>query len=88
MATDRCWEVRIDCDCRGVEPLQANCPPYRDNKSCWEYDWLGFFEKLPASEQEVWSGEFVKCLDCPVFPLFSAEMQTNIVLLKEQYHHD
>lgn len=88
MASARCWEMRLECECRGAATRAANCPAYRSNQSCFEYDWLGFYSKLPASEQEIWSNEFESCLECDVFSLFPAEMRTNIVMLKERFHHD
>lgn len=88
MATENCWEIRKECECNGMAPDESSCPPYRKSKSCWDFDWLSFYEKLPASEQEVWSAELEQCVECSVFSLFSDEMRTNVLMLKENFHHD
>lgn len=88
MAGEKCWEMREGCECRGIDPQATQCPPYRAGMSCWEFDWLGFYNKLPASEQEIWSYELGGCMECSLFPRFSSDMQTNILMLKESFPHD
>jgi hypothetical protein len=80
--------MRAGCECRGSRTEDSTCPPYREGISCWDFDWLGFYDRLPASEQEVWSASFEGCIDCTVFSLFDEEMKMNILLLKERFYHD
>jgi hypothetical protein len=88
LGAENCWEINGNCECNGRNPEDTNCPSYRSQINCWDFDWLDFYETLPASQQEFWSHEFGKCTGCPAFKRFNIETKTDIIMLKEHYPCD
>ena len=64
---EKCYEL-IDCPFNGLDPDNSNCPVHKNQSSCWEYDWISFYNKMPeCQEKEDWKKAMVeKCRNCSV----------------------
>jgi len=78
-APDRkCWELNETCPMRGQPRSGSSCPAYRRGYSCWEFDWKGFVESLPAEKWDYWRAILEQCDVCVCYRLHRDQMLERI----------
>lgn len=57
----RCWDIK-SCPFSATDPADARCPAYASQTTCWECDWLSFYQAMPdGPEKAEWKRMMLEC---------------------------
>ena len=69
------WDIK-ECPFNGTNASEVSCPVYANQTSCWEFDWLSFYDAMPdGSDKYEWKRMMIEgCSDCKVRNLHEREV--------------
>ena len=78
----KCYEINNCPFNTGKVPPNAICPPFDLKIGCWEYDWAGFYDKMPDCKEKIeWRDSMIsRCMQCKVYLEHKEDM--NLILNK------
>lgn len=81
----KCYEI-VNCPMNGTAPKTAKCQVYREQTSCWTYDWKTLYHQMPeGKEKQQWRIHMLKhCPRCPSYHCHEADMKTKLKELNEE----
>ncbi|MBN1971357.1 MAG: hypothetical protein JXR48_17820 [Candidatus Delongbacteria bacterium] len=74
----KCYE-KINCPFNnGTAPEGVNCPVFDKKISCWEFDWVKFYNDLPdGTDKEQWKCGFMDyCKNCELYSQHKEKMDS------------
>ena len=85
MMVKKCYEMKKCPFYLNESKMESNCPVYDLKISCWEFNWKGFYDKMPHSkDKENWRcGMIEHCKKCDVYYSNKAEMDLKLVDLRK-----
>ncbi len=86
MNCEKCYDI-LNCPFnKGEVPANIKCPPFEFKIGCWEYDWIGLYNKMPDGEEKLqWRNMMIeKCMTCEVYFEHKIEMDRILEQLKNE----
>lgn len=80
----KCYEIKNCPFYKNEANMKSSCPVFDLKISCWEYDWINFYDKMPKSkEKEEWRcGMIEHCQNCDIYHDHKDEMDKKLLPLR------
>jgi len=76
--------MKKECPFRDTDPVGAKCPAYATQLSCWDFDWIAYYRRMPdGPEKTEWKRTMLEwCSSCEIRSSHAAQVDALLEKLR------